>query len=88
MLSNGMMAIAALLIYLRIAWALLLIATHISLTIIVFRDAKLLQRSALGISPFLWLGITFSLPIIGMFIYWIMNYSSLSKHSLDWHDKF
>ena len=60
-------------------WLLLLIATHLALTAIVYRDAKALSNSALGISPFLWLGISFSLPIIGMFIYWLMNYSSLSK---------
>lgn len=60
-------------------WGLFLISTHLALTVIVYRDARSLSRPALGISPFLWLGITFSLPIIGMFIYWIMNYSSLSR---------
>lgn len=64
-----------------IIWGLFLISTHLALTVIVSRDARSLSRPALGISPFLWLGITFSLPIIGMFIYWIMNYSSLSRYS-------
>lgn len=76
------MSIMPLLFWLRFAWLLLLVATHISLTIIVYRDAKSLSRPALGISPFLWLGITFSLPILGMFIYWTMNYSSLTRQSI------
>lgn len=60
----------------------LFIATHISISFLVYRDAKTLERSALGISPFLWFGIAFSLPILGMFIYWLMNYSTLSKRPL------
>lgn len=66
---------------LQLAWLLLLVATHISLTIIVYRDAKSLPQLALGISPLLWLGITFSLPVIGMFIYWVMHYSSWSRQA-------
>jgi len=65
-----------------VIWMALLISTHLAISVIVYRDAKNLDYSALGISPFLWFGITFSLPIIGMFIYWIMNYSSLSKRPL------
>lgn len=67
---------------LQVVWMLFLVATHISLTIIVYRDARSLPYPALGISPFLWLGIAFSLPIVGMFICWVMNYSSLSKQSV------
>ena len=77
-----MPALFAPVLFIQIIWALLLIATHLALTVIVYRDAKRLSQVALGISPFLWLGITFSLPIIGMFIYWIMNHSSLSRCSL------
>lgn len=68
-------------VLITVTWVVLLIPTHLALTVIVYRDAKSLSNSALGISPFLWLGITFSLPIIGMFIYWLMNYSSLSRSS-------
>ena len=71
------------LVLIQIIWILLLIATHFALTAIVYRDAKSLLHAALGIPPFLWLGITFSLPIIGMFIYWVMNYSSLSNDLSD-----
>lgn len=77
-----LMSLFSLMAILQTIWILLLVATHISLTIIVYRDAKSLPYPALGISPFLWLGITFSLPIIGMFIYWVMNYSSLAKQSI------
>ena len=76
------MPLVTLAVLIEIIWVLLLIATHLALTVIVYRDALGLSYSALGISPFLWLGITFSLPIIGMFIYWLMNYSSLSRSSL------
>lgn len=76
------MALFSSILLIEIIWALLLAATHLALTVIVYQDAKRLSQAALGISPFLWLGITFSLPIIGMFIYWIMNHSSLSRHSL------
>lgn len=75
------MAFLSLMVFVEVIWALLLIATHLALTVIVYRDARNLSQTALGISPFLWLGVTFSLPIIGMFIYWIMNYSSLSRRS-------
>jgi hypothetical protein len=75
------MALFSLIVIIEIIWVLLLAATHLALTVIVYRDAKRLSYSTLGISPFLWLGITFSLPIIGMFIYWAMNYSSLSRSS-------
>ncbi|AHF08411.1 hypothetical protein [Desulfitobacterium metallireducens] len=77
-----MVALGAFLGIIQMIWALLLIPTHLALTVIVYRDAKRLSQTALGLSPFLWLGITFSLPIIGMLIYWIMNYSSLSRDSL------
>lgn len=76
------MSIFSLVAILQTLWLLFLVATHISLTIIVYRDAKSLHYPALGISPFLWLGIAFSLPIVGMFIYWVMNYSSLAKQSV------
>jgi len=76
-----MSPIFSLAVLIQITWVLILIATHLALTVIVYRDARSLSQSALAISPFLWLGITFSLPIIGMFIYWIMNYSSLSRYS-------
>ena len=76
------MPLITLVAFIQIAWIFLFVATHLAVTTIVFRDARSLTCSALGISPFLWLGITFSLPIIGMFIYWLMNYSSLSRNLL------
>jgi hypothetical protein len=67
-------------VLIQVIWVLFLIATHLALTVIVYKDARGLSHPALGIAPLLWLGITFSLPIIGMLIYWIMNYSSLSRN--------
>lgn len=60
-------------------WILILLATHISLCFVVYRDAKDLEKTALYISPLLWTGITCSLPFLGMFIYWIMNHSILAR---------
>ncbi|UWG96634.1 hypothetical protein LPY66_17380 [Dehalobacter sp. DCM] len=74
-----MTPIFGLTVLIQIIWALILIITHIALTVIVYRDAKSLSQTALEISPLLWLGIAFSLPIIGMVVYWLMNYSSLSR---------
>ena len=76
------MRLFSLIMFFQITWALLLISAHLALIVIVYRDAKELSYPALGISPFLWATISFCLPIIGMFIYWIMNHSSLSRHSL------
>lgn len=61
-------------------WILVMLATHISLCIVVYKDAVKLQKSELGISPILWLGVTFVVPIFGMFIYWIMNHSTLTRN--------
>lgn len=58
-------------------WLLGMAAAHLSLTVIVYREAQNLRRSALGISPLLWGGVAFSLPVIGMFVFWLMNYSTL-----------
>lgn len=63
-------------------WVILLMITHLNLTVIVYRDAQSRHESPLGIPPFLWLGVAFSMPVIGMFIYWIMNYSSLKSNSI------
>ena len=60
-------------------WLMILIATHISLSIIVYKDAKTLKRPALRINPVLWCSISFSMPILGMFVYWVMNYSTVSQ---------
>lgn len=60
-------------------WFFIFIATHISLSIVVFRDAFKNYNTAFRISPTLWFGVTFSLPILGFFIYWIMNYSTLAR---------
>lgn len=68
-------------------WATFFLATHISLTLIVYKDAKNLRYPALGISPFLWAGVSFSLPILGMFIYWLMNHSILCR-SFKWPSSF
>lgn len=65
---------------LYVGWILVFLATHISLCFVVYKDAKELERTALYISPLLWSGISFSLPILGMFIYWIMNYSILVRY--------
>lgn len=67
---------------LPIFWFVIFIPTHLASSVIVYRDARNLEWSALDIRPFLWFGIAFSLPFLGMFIYWTMNYSSLSRHSL------
>lgn len=60
-------------------WIFTFIATHISLSVVVYKDADKNYNSAFGISPVLWFGISFSLPILGFFIYWLMNYSTLSR---------
>lgn len=60
-------------------WLILALAAHLAISLIVFQDAKTLTRPALGISPFLWFSISLILPIGGMFIYWLMNHSSLKK---------
>lgn len=62
---------------LYLVWILGMAATHLSLTVIVYREAQNLRRSALGITPVLWGGVAFSLPVVGMFIFWLMNYSTL-----------
>jgi len=72
----------ALPVILPIVWFIIFLPTHLASSVIVYRDARNLEWSALDIRPFLWFGIAFSLPILGMFIYWVMNYSSLSKHPL------
>ena len=63
------------------SWIILVIATHLAISLIVYRDAKTILHSALSISPFLWFSISFILPIGGMFIYWLMNHSSLNKEN-------
>lgn len=60
-------------------YVLLALLTYISTSAIVYKDAQNLGQPALSIQPIIWLGIALSLPIIGMFIYWLMNYSSLAK---------
>lgn len=60
-------------------WFFTFIATHISLSIVVYRDADKNNNALFGISPALWFGLSFSLPILGFFIYWIMNYSMFSR---------
>jgi hypothetical protein len=60
-------------------WVIVSSAAHLVITIIVYRDAKKLYEPALSISPFLWAAITFAMPIGGMFIYWLMNYSNLTR---------
>ncbi|MBU7005288.1 hypothetical protein [Phosphitispora fastidiosa] len=62
-------------------WLLILTATHVALSIIVYKDARTLKRSALGLTPVMWGAAAFSLPVIGMFIYWVMNYSTLKQGS-------
>lgn len=69
-------------------WVILLIITHLNLTAIVYRDAQNLHESPLGIPPFLWLGVAFSMPVIGMFIYWLMNYSSLRGNPISRKGRF
>jgi hypothetical protein len=66
-------------VFITIFWFVIFIPTHLAISVITYRDARNLEWSALGIKPFLWFGIAFSLPILGMFIYWVMNYSTLSK---------
>lgn len=61
------------------AWLILAFAAHLAVSVIVLQDAKTLARSALGISPFLWFSISLILPVGGMFIYWLMNHSSLKR---------
>lgn len=63
------------------SWVIVAIAAHLTVSVIVYRDAKTLLQSALGISPFLWFSISFILPIGGMFIYWLLNHSSLNKEN-------
>lgn len=70
------------------AWVILLIITHLNLTAIVYRDAQSHNELPLGIPPFLWLGIAFSMPVIGMFIYWLMNYSSLRGNPISGKGRF
>jgi len=60
-------------------WAIITAATHLVLTIVVYRDAKTLYEPALGIKPSLWATIAFTLPLGGMFIYWLINHSTLNK---------
>lgn len=62
-------------------WVILALAAHLAVSVIVYQDAKTLIRSALSISPFLWFSISLILPIGGMFIYWLMNHSSLNKEN-------
>ncbi|MGF7184864.1 hypothetical protein GGQ84_000949 [Desulfitispora alkaliphila] len=62
-----------------ITWIVVFIPTHLSLSIFVYQDAQRRQVFALrGTSPVLWFCVSFSLPIIGMFVYWVMHYSSLA----------
>ena len=67
-------------VFIPIFWFVMFIPTHLASSVIVYRDARNLEWSALGIKPFLWFGIAFSLPILGMLIYWVMNHSTLSRH--------
>ena len=62
-------------------WLLILTAAHFAVSIIVYKDARTLKRSALGLTPVMWGAVAFSLPVIGMFIYWLMNYSTLKQGS-------
>lgn len=75
------MGFASLIIAVYWSWVLIAIAAHLAISVIVYRDAKTLLHPALGISPFLWFSISFIFPIGGMFIYWLMNHSSLNKEN-------
>ncbi|MDO9534989.1 MAG: hypothetical protein Q7J85_06580 [Bacillota bacterium] len=66
---------------LYIVWLLIFAAAHFALSVVVYRDAKKLPEPALGINPTLWLGIALSIPVIGMFIYWVMNYSTMKPNN-------
>lgn len=75
------MVFAPLLIIVYWFWIIIAIAAHLAISVLVYRDAKTLLHSALGISPFLWFSISIILPIGGMFVYWLMNHSSLNKEN-------
>lgn len=76
-----MIGFASLIIFVYWTWVIIAITAHLAISVIVFRDAKTLSHSALDISPFLWCAISFIFPIGGMFIYWLMNHSSLNKEN-------
>ncbi len=67
--------------FLLILWGVVGISAHLVLTFIVFQDAKKIHEPSLSISPALWAAISFILPVIGMFIYWVMNHSNLNLGS-------
>ncbi|MCF8011703.1 MAG: hypothetical protein K9L17_07165 [Clostridiales bacterium] len=73
------MEVAIIIFFLTWLWVPIALATHLVLSIIVFKDAKSLTSTALNISPVLWLAVSLIIPIIGMFIYWVMNHSQLSN---------
>ncbi|HHT46772.1 MAG TPA: hypothetical protein GX004_05710 [Firmicutes bacterium] len=70
-----------LLVFLLWFWGIVVVSVHFALTVIVYRDAIKIQRSSLYLSPVLWASISFSLPILGMFIYWIINHSLLKGNN-------
>lgn len=65
------------------AWLPLLLAlvlfTNLYLSAAVYVDAKRLNRPALQIPPPIWGLLAFTFPLIGFFIYWLMNHSSLRR---------
>lgn len=60
-------------------WVGVATTTHLVVTILVYRDSKTIIEPVLGLSPFLWAAISFTVPIGGMFMYWLMNYSNLTQ---------
>jgi len=61
-------------------WMIIFAATNLAVSIIVYRDARLNRRPALGMTPVMWWAVAFSVPVIGMFVYWLMNHSTLNRN--------
>ncbi len=59
--------------------ALCLIVAHIAIAITVYKNAKELSSPAMGLPPWVWALLSFSVPAVGMLCYWLMNHSILSK---------
>lgn len=77
--SFGPIYIFAALVYLIVIAGILLFLVNIAIAITVYSDAKELKAPALGLGPWVWSLLSFTVPGLGLLVYWLMNHSTLAR---------
>ena len=75
----GPVYVFVVLLYLILLVVVCLIVVHIAIAVAVYNNAKKLPTAAMGLSPWVWALLSFSVPAVGVLCYWLMNHSTLSR---------